>query len=180
MNVGDEVEFKASAGLGGWRRGTLVELDDRSASVRERNTLHIVPRSRVRALEEDAPRRPPAARARPPAETGTMRRVDASGGGLRAVPKPPAPLRSERYLDFIRIRPCCACGRSGPSDPHHYGPRGAGQKTDDYRVVPLCRICHDLFHAKRVLPSCRDVADTKAFILETQVRLLIEFIALEG
>lgn len=171
---GDEVECKPSAGLGGWRKGRLVEWGDGYVRVKVAGVEHEIPRSRVRAL--GAPSRPPprpVARAAPRAEPIT---VNASAGILSAVPKPPPPIRSAAYLDFIRIRPCCSCGRHGPSDPHHFGPRGAGQKTDDYRVVPLCRTCHDRFHDKRTLPGCADVAATREFLYSTQVRLLIEFI----
>jgi hypothetical protein len=46
---------------------------------------------------------------------------------------------------LCRTMPCCACGRSAPSDPHHEPPRGSGGKDGD--TVPLCRSCHILRHA---------------------------------
>lgn len=45
---------------------------------------------------------------------------------------------------FVRSRPCCVCGRSGPSDPHHHPSRGAGGTSKD--LVPLCREHHNEFH----------------------------------
>lgn len=55
------------------------------------------------------------------------------------------PWRSEEYLAMVRQFPCCRCG-AGPAEPHHWGPRGKAQKTDDFRTIPLCRACHDAFH----------------------------------
>ncbi len=64
-------------------------------------------------------------------------------------------------------------GAAGPSDPHHYGTGGGmGQKTDDYRTVPLCRRCHDHFHDHRELPGM-GVATTRVFLLQRQVDLLV-------
>lgn len=52
------------------------------------------------------------------------------------------------YLDFVRSKPCCACGAPGPSDPDHLKARGAGSgKRNDFTIVPLCRSCHDERHA---------------------------------
>lgn len=46
-----------------------------------------------------------------------------------------------------RTMDCCACGRPGPSDPAHVRSRGAGGR-DKGNIVPLCRPCHNLQHAK--------------------------------
>ncbi len=56
------------------------------------------------------------------------------------------PARAPHYLAFVRQLTCVICGAQEPNDPHHYGSRGVGQKTDDYRTVPLCRRCHDRVH----------------------------------
>lgn len=84
------------------------------------------------------------------------------------------PERDEAYLAFVRDNPCCACAAPGPSDPHHYGPRGVGQKTDDYRTVPLCRRCHDEFHARHTVPALNPNA-TRIRFLEVQVELLVRW-----
>lgn len=60
--------------------------------------------------------------------------------------RPESPARAPHYLAFVRQQNCCRCGADPRSDPDHIGPRGMGQKTDDYRTVPLCRRCHDLRH----------------------------------
>jgi hypothetical protein len=62
-------------------------------------------------------------------------------------PKPKT-FRSKKYLDFIRGKPCLACGKPAPSDPHHenLGFCGAGMKAPDTHTVPLCRECHRKHH----------------------------------
>lgn len=53
---------------------------------------------------------------------------------------------------YVRGLPCCACGRHGPSDPHHVRNRrmwGAWLDLDGDRVgnlAPLCRECHRRHH----------------------------------
>lgn len=95
---------------------------------------------------------------------------------MEAQPKPEAPMRDEEHLTFVRGRSCCACGAAPPSDPHHYGPRGMGQKTHDLLVVPFCRACHDSFHAHRRIPGvmgCDTVEGTHLLMVETQVKLML-------
>lgn len=60
--------------------------------------------------------------------------------------RPEAPARADHYLAFVRELPCARCKAPPPSDPHHFGPRGVGEKCDDYRTVPLCRLCHHMAH----------------------------------
>jgi hypothetical protein len=47
----------------------------------------------------------------------------------------------------VRRLPCCTCGATAPSDPHHVRSRGAGfgdwLPDGDGNVVPLCRRHHD-------------------------------------
>lgn len=61
---------------------------------------------------------------------------------MRPVMKPQKPARSPAYLAWVRRQACCNCFARGPSDPHHEGPHGLGQKTSDFNCVPLCRACH--------------------------------------
>ena len=91
---------------------------------------------------------------------------------LRAQPKPPAPRRSKAYLAFVRKLDCCNCGTPGPSDPHHEGKRGVGQKTSDMLVVPLCRRCHSAITDENQLPRCVDGKDKGRFDREESLRVL--------
>ena len=66
----------------------------------------------------------------------------------------PARYRDDEYLDWIRMKPCCACGAGAPSDPHHVAVDGQamGSKPSDLYVIPLCRICHTKLEAgERIL-----------------------------
>lgn len=89
-----------------------------------------------------------------------------------AQPKPPAPRRSKAYLAFVRKLDCCNCGTPGPSDPHHEGKRGVGQKTSDLLVVPLCRRCHSIYTDENQLPQCVDGKDRGRFDREGSLRIL--------
>jgi hypothetical protein len=51
-------------------------------------------------------------------------------------------LRSERYLNAVREMGCSFCNEPGPSDPHHFPPRGS-RGTADIHTLPVCRRCHD-------------------------------------
>ena len=97
---------------------------------------------------------------------------------FKPLPKPEPPLRSRPYLDWVRAKPCSSCTADGPSDPHHYGHRGIGQKASDLLVVPLCRRCHDHFHDHRMLPGT-SLIQTRVFLLATQVSLLSDWITAE-
>lgn len=61
--------------------------------------------------------------------------------------RPEAPARAPSYLAWVGEQDCALCRAPAPSEAHHYGPRGVGQKTDDYRCVPVCRRCHERAHA---------------------------------
>lgn len=60
------------------------------------------------------------------------------------------PVRSAKYLAWIREFNCVVCDAPPPNHPHHYAGRsgvgGMGEKTDDYRTVPLCWRCHRKIH----------------------------------
>ena len=50
-----------------------------------------------------------------------------------------------QYLVFVRRVNCLSCGRL-PSEAHHAGRRGKGQKASDGSAVALCWACHKLLH----------------------------------
>jgi hypothetical protein len=63
---------------------------------------------------------------------------------------------------------------SPPNDAHHWGAHGMGIKTEDYRTVPLCRMCHQTFHQHgRAGPFDRD--RTRFEFLRAQVDLLVRW-----
>jgi len=83
--------------------------------------------------------------------------------------RPDAHAQAPHYLAFVRELSCAKCSAPPSSviDPHHYGPRGMGQKTDDYRTIPLCRVCHLEAHRHRW---------SDAWMYWTQVSTLIQYL----
>jgi hypothetical protein len=69
--------------------------------------------------------------------------------------------KNEKYLSFIRKKPCCVC--SNPeSEPHHIRQKlfvppkyrgGIGLKPFDFMTVPLCRSCHTKVHQGMALEN---------------------------
>ena len=57
------------------------------------------------------------------------------------------PLRSDKYLKFVRSLPCVACGIPA-DDAHHIKGRGlgGGVKPTDLMTIPMCRPCHTKLH----------------------------------
>lgn len=57
-------------------------------------------------------------------------------------------VRTDDYLDFIRSKPCCLCGKEGPSEAHHVAQGGVGMKGSDMSCIPLCSEHHVLTEDK--------------------------------
>jgi hypothetical protein len=118
------------------------------------------------------------AETQPSSPLRTVRPSTTEPAPLRAVPRPPKPARSRRYLAFVKQHVCCACKRpERPVDPHHWAPhRGMSQVVSDFRAVPLCRPCHDHFHDKSNLPEL-DARTTRELFTAAQVELMDEFLS---
>ena len=59
----------------------------------------------------------------------------------------PFRLRSTKYLNFIRGKPCLKCG--SPGEAHHIQyaqPRALQRKTGDQWAVPICHTDHMILH----------------------------------
>lgn len=165
-----------------WFPGVVIEMRSTSkvrVLVDGADSTDVVPIKRVRAV---AAQKPMPSRPQPTLEQAIERHglVPASRlerPALRAVPKPPKPLRSEAYLAYVRRHPCCLCGRTQNIEAHHHGPHGAGQKTDDYRAAPLCDACHRAeFHQHGCLPGMTR-AETDAFLYGQERELLLGWLA---
>lgn len=85
------------------------------------------------------------------------------------------PARSEHYKAWIRTLPCCVCGMRAPSEHSHHGARGMGQKTDDYRSVPLCRYDHESWHKHGhfARPGMDTRRASEEFVAATALTLLV-------
>ena len=55
----------------------------------------------------------------------------------------PKPLRSKKYLTFVREHPCIRCGKR-ETQAHHesFHNSGIGTKPSDSYAIPLCIQCH--------------------------------------
>lgn len=170
--IGDLVEYR----LGAWGRGARYRparvvaahahevLLRTSAgktisiklSARERNG-HVRPLHGPRAVAaehaESGPRLPELAPPVYPDGRPALRLVRTEPAPPHPVPRPEPPWRSPEHLVLVRQQPCCGCGAAAPSDPHHFGERGVGQRCSDLLTVPLCRRCHDLVTDGRGTPG---------------------------
>jgi len=89
------------------------------------------------------------------------------------------PARAKHYLAFIRERPCIVCGSQVTIDPHHHGRHAMGEKTDDYRCVPLCHYHHMTYHDRGFAGDLEGWSDED--FLEHTVRLLVLYLrGIEG
>ena len=62
--------------------------------------------------------------------------------------KPQPPERNPAYLKWLTRFPCFACGEDRrPRDAAHFGAHGLSTKASDMDALPLCRACHQQFHA---------------------------------
>ncbi len=175
-------EIVRVTGFGRAREAEVLEELDGGQRVRVRyvDTLRtkVVPASSVRRdRSATVVRKRPAAKRPelPPMMRGSDLLPPGSASGLaelRAVPKPRKPARSSRYLVFVRTKACLLCGRVAPSRAHHHGPRGMGEKTDDYRSIPLCDEDHDGYHTGN-RPQL-----TPELVAHAQRELLVEYLRL--
>lgn len=84
-------------------------------------------------------------------------RRDSSVRAVVSLPKE-APKRSREYLRWVASRPCCHCGRPGPSQAAHADEgKGMGLKSSDETAHPLCadapgrQGCHSILGASGML-----------------------------
>lgn len=186
ITVGDLVEFREGFDAPCWRRGYVRELARHIYKIEVLGSRRVVSikvggkgrKGTVRELTgaglveavEAARLLPPL-----PSAVGVTLRV-LQGSASVAVPRPRSRYRSPAYLAEVRARPCCNCGAAAPSDPHHAGQRGVGQKADDYTAVPLCRRCHAAVTDTYAVPG-RTREETELLFLRTQVALVSEWAA---
>lgn len=143
---GTDVEVKMGGSLGRWVSGVCTRVENIGfvpyfdVTVNGRNMASL-PSSQVRrARRIDVP----TVAVRQKRSKPKPKRVDNAGRG---------PLRYPAYLKWVKAIPCIFC--HGPAmDPHHVGPKGLSQQTDDTKVVSVCRTAHDAVHARRPQDLC--------------------------
>ncbi len=186
ISVGDAVRFRAGGfrSRSRWRDGVVEEVGAHHYTIAPLGggaavTITVGGENRSGAVRElrgakELPSPLLLSRAAPADEPQELRLVHCGPVSLRAVPAPRTPFRSGPYMAFVRARACCSCNAPGPSDSHHTGERGVGQKADDYSCVPLCRRCHEQVTDHYTLPG-RDRAEVVLHFLRVQVALLAEW-----
>ncbi len=62
----------------------------------------------------------------------------------RSKPRRTEQFRDRKYLDWLKIKACCACRREvfGITEPAHGPSAGIGLKGPDNEAIPLCRLHH--------------------------------------
>lgn len=61
---------------------------------------------------------------------------------MKRRPRRKKPGDDPKYLAWIRQQPCATCGKPGPSEAAHFGPRSIALKPPDRDTLPLCAHCH--------------------------------------
>lgn len=93
----------------------------------------------------------------------------------KKIRKARGPARSSPFLAFVRTQPCLVPGCREPSEAHHWGRRGMGQKCADWESVPLCHFHHvECWHLSRRLPG-GSVQEWKERFRAESARLVEEF-----
>lgn len=190
--VGDYVEFKQDL-RGPWRKGNVVGLGLHELSIEPQHggaqvTIQPGRKGRVRKPHGGNAAQVPAGLDPDDKERALSRlhidgvftacavslppvRVVRTDGSLHAIPKPDAPARCPAFLAFVQEHACTSCAAPAPSEAHHQGRKGVGQKCSDFLCVPLCHACHFVYTSTGALPG-RSRASSLALMMATQVKLL--------
>jgi hypothetical protein len=173
---GQTVELKVGGSLGSWVPATVLKLipgccGKRSAYEVLTDTGRFVGDVGEQLLRR--PRRGPAA-----APVAVKKQASKKSSRPRTDREP---LRYPAYLRWVKSLPCMFCARPA-DDPHHYGPKGMGQTTDDTRVVPVCRQAHDALHAGIHAAMCAPWprSDLNALIYQKQIDLVTSWLKTHG
>lgn len=183
FKVDEKVEVRIRSGqLGSWSPAMVVSVHADGCGVRRGPHYDVeTPNGYVlgEVAERDIrrPRRKPLPSAPPAKRKRKAAKPLASQGR--------GPLRFPKFKAWVKKEPCIFCQQAA-DDPHHYGPKGMGQTTDDSRIVPVCRKGHDACHARRPDELCafalRGVSwlEVEAHIYRKQVDLITEYLRLNG
>ena len=89
------------------------------------------------------------------------------------------PIRSQKYINWVKTLPCVVCGKS-PCDPHHPKIKsfcGGTTKCSDVYVIPVCHEHHveghsidwQSFEAKHNIDQWREVLKTIELAAQTGI-----------
>ncbi len=140
---GQEVEVKVGGSLGRWVAGKVIKAT--TGCCGQRQCFEVLAGTQtleVGSRELRRPRRKQVANVAAAPQRGNRKaRAVGTGNGR-------GPLRFPKYKSWVKTKPCIFCFEKA-DDPHHYGPKGTGQTTDDTRLTAVCRQCHDALHHRR-------------------------------
>lgn len=175
IQEGDEVMVRP-VGSGVSRRATVLELFEKAVRVRFEGDAGVALVSRRKINAFGAARRMVGVQTAQQTKVGepsTAKVAEHMLPPLKVVSwRELTPQRSPSFLGLIRITRCMCCGMKPPSDPHHAGRRGVGQKCSDFLTVPLCRKCHTAVTDTNRLPGAATVEQSNAIIQKRQVTQL--------
>lgn len=80
--------------------------------------------------------------------------------------------RDEKFLAFVRTKPCEVCGIVPSVAAHGPGRKGTGMRTSDFTALPLCGHHHGEQHQRGVLTFAEKY---EINYYECSFRLLHEF-----
>jgi hypothetical protein len=91
------------------------------------------------------------------------------------------PVRSRKYLQFVREHACVFCATQYDIHAHHHGSKrgggGMGLKPCDLRAVPLCAKHHSEWHTRAAVAPF-DAEHTRLALDEAIIQLLREALIL--
>lgn len=147
---GQDVEVKQGGSLGRWVPAVVMRVGHSGGA--QRNTYLVQVGGHSFTAGERELRRPRNVQVtgRAIVKKATRRKPDVVATGR-------GPLRFPEYRRWVKTKPCLFCF-ANVVDPHHYGPKGLGQTTDDTRLTPVCRQAHDALHHRRADELCKPAA----------------------
>jgi hypothetical protein len=80
----------------------------------------------------------------------------------------PKPIRftDDKLLAKVRTQSCVACGKPGPSDPHHLTTRGHGGGDLEDNLIALCRKHHTEVETIGIRKFCRLYACVRFWLID--------------
>lgn len=202
LRIGDRVDYKRAAGLGGWLPGgevtgfvgkcivverggyaytlkpSMVRLTREEAKP-DRGAQQAAARAtRLLMVDEEAPPIGPLLPIPRDVKPIRLQRAEAAVKALSPRPKAVKPTRSERYRKHVLMQPCAVTGGMA-EDAHHYTSalisRGTGTKVSDLYAVPLTHEAHMEWHARAEVEQAKLEAHSRGMTyggLATRVAFL--------
>lgn len=76
-----------------------------------------------------------------------------------------------KLIEKTRKMPCTACGKRGPSDPHHIKSKKSGGDDIPQNLMPLCREHHTMVHKIGLFTFSQKFDQVSVFLVEHSWRI---------